>query len=258
MTPVEIYKKLPGKNCGQCPEKTCMAFALTIMKGGAEVESCPYLDGAVAKELKGIGGGDWREGLIESLKKEVRMLDFRKCAVDTGGELVDGSLGIRCLGMDFLIGPEGDITTRGYINPWIRILLLHYVRTGGCGEPTGRWVSFSELKAGLVKASSFHRDCEEPLRELLDAAPDRTGAMLARLGAEKVPSESADHAWRIMALPKVPVLILYWQEEKEQDLSFSSTCRILFDSSADRFLDVESLMFLVEGLVNIIRQSLRR
>ncbi len=257
MNTVDVYKKLPGKNCGQCPEKTCMAFALSIVKGGTDVENCPYLETAVAEELRGAKGVDWREGLISSLKEEVSRLDFSHCAAGTGAELVDGSMKISCLGMDFLVSPEGDITTRGYINPWIKILLLHYIRTGGRGEPSGRWVSFSELKAGLVKASSFHRDCEEPLRELLDRDITRTGAMLSRLGAEETVSESADYAWRLLALPKIPVLILYWKEE-ELDVTGSSTCRILFDSSADRFLDVESLIFLLEGLGNIISHAFSR
>ena len=258
MNTVEVYKKLPGKNCGQCPEKTCMAFALSLVKGGTEAENCPYLEAAVAEELKTVRGTDWREGLISNLGEEVSRLDFSLCAGGIGAELVDGSMKIRCLGMDFLVGPTGDISTRGYINPWIKILLLHYIRTGGRGEPAGRWVSFSELKAGLVKASSFHRDCEEPLRELLDRDLTGTGAVLSRLGAEETVSESADHAWRLRALPKVPVLILYWKEEDDLDVTGSSMCRVLFDSSADRFLDVESLIFLIEGLANIIGHALTR
>ncbi|HEC96823.1 MAG TPA: DUF3786 domain-containing protein [Nitrospirae bacterium] len=258
MNTIEVYKKLPGKNCGRCPEKTCMAFALSLVKGGTDVENCPYLEAAVAEELRGAKGVDWRESLIASLKEGVRGLDFPLCAGGIGAELIDGSMKISCLGMDFLVSPEGDITTRGYINPWIKILLLHYIRTGGRGEPSGRWVSFSELKAGLVKASSFHRDCEEPLRKLLDIDMAGTGVMLSRLGAEETVSESADHAWRLPALPKIPVLILYWQEDKDLDVMGPSTCRILFDSSADRFLDVESLMFLLEGLANIINHALNR
>ncbi len=258
MNTIEVYKKLPGKNCGQCPEKTCMAFALSLVKGGTDVGNCPYLEAAVAEELRGAKGVDWRESLISNLKEEVSRLDFPLCAGGIGAELVDGSMKISCLGMDFLVSPEGDITTRGYINPWIKILLLHYIRTGGRGEPSGRWVSFSELKAGRVKASSFNRDCEEPLRELLDHDIARTGAMLSRLGAEETVSESADHAWRLQALPKVPVLILYWKEDKDLDVMGSSMCRILFDGSADRFLDVESLIFLLEGLANIISHALNR
>jgi len=255
---IEVYKKLPRTNCGECPEKTCMAFALSIVKGGTEVENCPYLEPSVAGELRKARGADWRESLIASLREEVSRLDFSRCAGGLGAELVGGSMRIRCLGMDFLVSPDGEITTRGYINPWIKILLLHYIRTDGRGEPTGKWVSFSELKAGLVKASSFQRDCEEPLRLLLDGDLAATAAMLARLGAEETASESADRAWRLLALPKVPVLILYWKEEEDLDVMGSSSCRILFDGTADRFLDVESLVFLVEGLVNIIGHALRR
>jgi hypothetical protein len=40
-------------------------------------------------------------------------------------------------------------------------------------------------------------------------------------------------------------MILYWPADSE----FASKVKILFDSTADRFLDVESIMFLVEGLV---------
>lgn len=258
MNTVDVYKKLPGKNCGECPAKTCMAFALSLVKGGTDVGNCPYLEAAVAEELRGAKGADWRESLIASLREEVSRLDFPLCADGIGAVLVDGSMKISCLGMDFLVSPEGEITTRGYINPWIKILLLHYIRTGGRGEPAGKWVSFSELKAGLVKASSFHRDCEEPLRELLDHDMAGTGAMLSRLGAEETVSESADHAWRLQALPKVPVLILYWKEDKDLDVMGSSMCRILFDGSADRFLDVESLIFLLEGLANIISHALTR
>ncbi|NOZ24770.1 MAG: DUF3786 domain-containing protein [Nitrospirae bacterium] len=258
MNTIDVYKRLPKTNCGECPERTCMAFALAIVKGGTEVENCPHLDPSVAGELRNAKGTDWRESLIAGLREEVSRLDFSRCAGGLGAELVDGAMKIRCLGMDFLVGPDGEITTRGYINPWIKILLLHYIRSGGRGEPSGRWVSFSELKAGLVKASSFQRDCEEPLGRLLDDDFAATTAMLSRLGAEETASESADHAWRLLALPKVPVLILYWKEEEELDVMGSSSCRILFDATADRFLDVESLVFLVEGLVNIIGHALRR
>ncbi len=258
MNTIEVYKRLPGTNCGECPEKTCMAFALSIVKGSAEVENCPHIDPAVAGELRNAKGVDWREGLIESLRKEVSGLDFSRCAEGLGAELVGGAMKIRCLGMDFLVSPDGEITTKGYINPWIKILLLHYIRTGGRGEPSGEWVSFSTLKAGLVKASSFQRDCEEPMRRLLDDDLPAAAAVLARLGAEEAGSESADHAWRLQALPKVPVLIQYWKEEEDLDLMGASSCRILFDRSADRFLDVESLVFLIEGLVNIASHALRR
>ena len=44
------------------------------------------------------------------------------------------------------------------------------------------------------------------------------------------------------------MLLLYWPHDEE----FPSKLKILFDATADRFLDVESLTFLIEGLVKNI------
>jgi ArsR family metal-binding transcriptional regulator len=43
---LEIYKRLPGISCGQCGEKTCMAFALRLWGGEVQPELCkPIYDG---------------------------------------------------------------------------------------------------------------------------------------------------------------------------------------------------------------------
>ena len=52
----------------------------------------------------------------------------------------------------------------------------------------------------------------------------------------------------------MPVVILYWPADTE----FGSKVKILFDSTADKFLDVESIIFLVEGLVYNIEAALSR
>ncbi|MDY6934930.1 MAG: (Fe-S)-binding protein [Spirochaetota bacterium] len=37
---IEIYKKLPGTNCGDCGYKTCMAFACAVGAGEIELACC--------------------------------------------------------------------------------------------------------------------------------------------------------------------------------------------------------------------------
>ncbi|MGC2064250.1 MAG: DUF3786 domain-containing protein, partial [Thermodesulfovibrionales bacterium] len=106
-------------------------------------------------------------------------------------------------------------------------------------------VSYSELRAGMVKASSFLRECEDPLLELFRRDYGKTEAALTRLGAGRGEGFPTKDAWVIYLLPKVPVAILHWPDEEE----FPARIKVLFDSTADRFLDVESIMFLVEGLV---------
>ena len=253
MNAVELYKKLPKKNCGKCSLKTCMPFALAVIKGDAELSECPLLTGDAITEIEGsLRRSDWREELILKLREEIKGIDFRKVAEGIGAVLKDGALVLQCFGREFTISPDGEIATQGRITPWIRILLLHYIRTAGKGGLTGKHVSYSELKSGMVKVSSFQRECEEPLRELFERDFEKTALMLSRMGTKKKRDFPTEHAWQLFLLPKLPVIVLYWPREEE----FPARVKILFDSSADRYLDAESLIFLVEGLVKNIEMSL--
>ena len=48
---IEIYKKLPKKNCGECGVPTCLAFAMGLAAGKAELSACPYVTDEVKAEL---------------------------------------------------------------------------------------------------------------------------------------------------------------------------------------------------------------
>lgn len=252
MNVLGLYKRLPRTNCGLCTANKCMAFALALAKGEADPDECPTLPDEARRELRGGSGqGDWRESLLGELRKEVAALPLEAIAAGLGAGLRDVSLSIRCLGRDFLMGPDGAITAAGPLSPWIQILLLHYVRTRGDAANSGTWVSFTDLKAGLMKSTSFARDCEEPLRVLFDRDPPAVEIALERLDGLRQAGTPAPIAWKVFALPRVPVLLLYWPQDDE----FPSKVKILFDATADRFLDVESLMFLVEGLVKNIESG---
>ena len=40
---IDIYKKLPGNNCGECGETTCMALALRVKSAQRKISECPYV-----------------------------------------------------------------------------------------------------------------------------------------------------------------------------------------------------------------------
>jgi ArsR family metal-binding transcriptional regulator len=40
LTVLEVYRLLPGTNCGECGEATCMAFAAKLVPAQAKVEQC--------------------------------------------------------------------------------------------------------------------------------------------------------------------------------------------------------------------------
>jgi len=51
ISPIEIFKKLPKTNCGDCGVHTCMAFAVMLTQGKAELSACPHVDAGAAEEL---------------------------------------------------------------------------------------------------------------------------------------------------------------------------------------------------------------
>lgn len=253
MNQIELFKRLPKTNCGDCPQKACLPFSFSVIKGEAELADCPYLTDEERELISGdLIRSDWREELLVKMKEEVQKIDFASVAEGLGARLTDAGLVLPCLGRMFTISPEGEVTTQGHITPWVKILLLHYLRTCGSGPLSDRWVSFTELKDGMMKSTAFHRECEDPLRRLLESNGQPVGMMLQRLGATVRNDFPTPHAWHLLLLPKVPIVILFWPPEEE----FESKVKILFDATADKFLDVESLVFLVEGLVKNIEMFL--
>ena len=60
LRPLEVFKLLPGKNCKECGETTCMAFALKLTNDELELERCPLLftnefETNRLKIMKGVG-----------------------------------------------------------------------------------------------------------------------------------------------------------------------------------------------------------
>ncbi len=51
LTGIQIYKLLPKTNCGECGMPTCLAFAMALAAGKAELASCPYVSEEAKEQL---------------------------------------------------------------------------------------------------------------------------------------------------------------------------------------------------------------
>ena len=51
LTGIQIFKLLPKTNCGECGVPTCLAFAMNLASGKAELESCPYVSDEAKEQL---------------------------------------------------------------------------------------------------------------------------------------------------------------------------------------------------------------
>jgi len=49
---IEIFKLLPKTNCQECGVPTCMAFAVKLAAGQAELDSCPYVSDEAREKLE--------------------------------------------------------------------------------------------------------------------------------------------------------------------------------------------------------------
>jgi acetyl-CoA decarbonylase/synthase complex subunit gamma len=51
LTGIQIYKLLPKTNCGECGVPTCLAFAMNLAAGKAELAACPHVSEEAKAEL---------------------------------------------------------------------------------------------------------------------------------------------------------------------------------------------------------------
>lgn len=51
LTGIQIFKLLPKTNCGECGVPTCLAFAMNLASGKAELDACPYVSAEAREKL---------------------------------------------------------------------------------------------------------------------------------------------------------------------------------------------------------------
>ena len=51
LTGIQIFKILPKTNCKECGVPTCLAFAMNLASGKAELDACPYVSDEAREQL---------------------------------------------------------------------------------------------------------------------------------------------------------------------------------------------------------------
>ncbi len=78
LTGIQIFKLLPKTNCKECGVPTCLAFAMNLASGKAELDACPYVSDEAREQLA--------EASAPPIRPVVVGNGVRKAA--TGGETV--------------------------------------------------------------------------------------------------------------------------------------------------------------------------
>ncbi|MEW6387703.1 MAG: DUF3786 domain-containing protein [Thermodesulfobacteriota bacterium] len=261
-TVLGLLKHLPRTNCGECGQTTCLAFATAVIKEGEDLGRCPYLPDA-ARDLAGeiqaqqqAGVGRRRESLaiaLEALEAKVAPLDFAGLAPGLGAKFGEEAgrpyLTLPYFGAEVQVFKDEIRYPPGVAaNPWDAILLYNYAASQGNRLPTGQWITFQSLPNSVSKAKTLAR-LEKEVAAHFSGQSALLREKAAQFKGEPVRTTGdADLQLVFRPLPRVPILLLFWEAEAEED--FPAQAHLLFDANVADYLDLESLLFLVEQLLD--------
>ncbi|WP_449245085.1 DUF3786 domain-containing protein [Desulfobacca acetoxidans] len=264
---LQLFKHLPQTNCGDCGYPTCLAFATQVVVEGADPTNCPHLSDE-AKQLSGTireqqqqGVGRRRDKLAIALKflqEKVAPLDFATLATGLGAicgeeeqrpylELTYFGQTVRIF-KDEVRYPAGTAE-----NPWDAILLYNYIASQAKRPPCGQWVKFEGLPHSVSKSKTLHR-LQRQLAAALSGKKELLAQRALTLGAQPASvSEDADLQFIFRPLPHLPLLLIFHDAEAEEN--FAAEAHFLFDAQVMNYLDLESLLFLVERLMDYLLEK---
>ena len=250
---INIYKKLPGTNCGKCGAATCMAFAMKVKKSQASLGGCPFAKDDTSGEAQSQPKNTFSnyEQVSSDLEKEVIRIDFSNAAEAVGGEYqtLDGkeSIRLRMLTRYFEVRKDGLFMDNEYCHDaWTRIIVYDYVARQGRTPLTGQWISLGNFPHTASHVKAFQSNAERKVTETFRHDFEGLKRRCSEMGGAGIAGRiKADYTCGFDLLPRVPLYLSFWQADEE----FDPDCRILFDSNAEDHIDIEYLACLLELFV---------
>ena len=124
-------------------------------------------------------------------------------------------------------------------NDAVRVILAKYVLTCPDQLPplSSQWMTYREFRDAGPLVSYFTSNTNKNIEHHFSGAADRLLRRCRELGAQSEDNNSYDLSVRFLALPRVPVVLNF----NDADDMFPATCSLLYQASAEHFLDMECL-----------------
>ncbi|MBW1740923.1 MAG: DUF3786 domain-containing protein [Deltaproteobacteria bacterium] len=124
-----------------------------------------------------------------------------------------------------------------------QVLLLHYLITAQ-GVPVGdEWITFREVPSGPFYYAAFIKRAITPLVKCFGGSPSLLEEVAHTIG-QVLPSPG-DKALKVLALPRVPVVLSLWKGDEE----FPPEANLYFDQSIVSYLPTEDIAYLAGAVV---------
>ena len=143
----QIYRLLPGLNCGECGCANCVHFAAALAAGQAEASGCPFL---LQDRFKGR-----IKAINEILSGSGPAIEVEGGTVEAETFVKEGIIGlIDHLGADFVLSPlNGEKSCREDLHPLDRDVHLEIgdiIRYRPWGCPITHFAEIIEVNRGIV------------------------------------------------------------------------------------------------------------
>lgn len=256
MLMIEIYKQLPKTNCGKCGVPTCMAFALKVKNAQLKIGDCPFItreNTELCSQKPTVTMDDNYERVSNELEVEAIHSDFKDVARAIGGnfEIKNGHEIIRLnmLSKTYEMRKEGLFENGAYCHDsWSKIIIYDYIRRKGNKPLTGDWVTLGHFPNTASHVKAFQRSAEEKVALTFNKNMNRLKARCKELGGKEDSGKmKADYICRFDLLPRIPLFLCFWETDEE----FPASCKLFLDSSAEAYIDIEYLAYLVERFVEL-------
>lgn len=161
-----------------------------------------------------------------------------------------GFLELESLGQKIQIAyPSWEL--REELDPWHTLLLLHYLEIADGTPVSGEWVTFGNLKDGLIRGTGFDRTADIELGKFLKGKDvEELKGILDTLGA-RIVNGRADLSAELLLFPRYPFLLNLWMEDEE----FPAAGKLLVDKSADHYLTIEDAVTAGDVLLRRLKDA---
>jgi hypothetical protein len=265
---IDLYARvLPRTNCGDCGYPTCMAFASMVVSQKLPLAGCPHLSADTLARCQPeldaqYAAGKWtrRDLAADALKwarQRAASMALEDLPARIGGELTDIN------GEKLLVLPYFDSVIHisatslhhsdgSQLGRWEQVFIFNHLAQGGLKTPTGRWKALQDFPNTVSKIKSMRSHVEGPLKERFAGRPEELAAAARRIGGREVnaESQSADLAFRFSPLPRIPVMLLFWDGDSSS--GFDAEIKLAFDETITEHLDIESILFLSEHITKLL------
>ena len=253
---LNIYKKLPKTNCGKCGMPTCMAFAVKVKNVQLKIWDCPYItkeDTESFFQKPNVALDDNYERVSSELEVEAKRTNFKEVSAAIGGHY-DAKNGCEMIRLKMLNKPyemrkEGLFEHGEYCHDsWSKIIIYDYIRRKGNKPLTGEWVTLGYFPNTASHVKAFQRSAEEKVAAVFNRNLNTLKAHSKELGGIETSGKmKADYVCRFDLLPRIPLYLCFWEADEE----FQASCKLFLDSSAEAYIDIEYLAYLVERFVEL-------